>query len=188
MSYDEFSDLVRDIPVRAVPGGELRLPETAVATYWADGLTVTDAEVLVTYDHPHFGRWPAVTTRRHGQGRVTHVGTVPGRDLARALAAWLAPRARSPWQDLPESVTATTGTAVDGRRVHVVHNWSWEPATVQAPSELSDVLDGSRLTSGATVRLGPWDVRVFVGESERGASVDGPGGTGSGPPGTPGSV
>ncbi|MGW3138274.1 hypothetical protein [Streptomyces sp. NPDC001139] len=42
------------------------------------------------------------------------------------------------------------------------------------PSELSDVLDGSRLTSGATVRLGPRDVRVLVGE--RGTSVDDPGG------------
>ncbi|MER5505815.1 beta-galactosidase [Streptomyces sp. NPDC002766] len=166
VSYDEFSNLLRDVRVRAVPDGELRLPETATATYWADGLTVTDADVLVTYDHPHFGRWPAVTTRRHGRGRVTHVGTVPGRELARGLAAWLAPRARTPWQDLPASVTATTGTAVDGRRLHVVHNWSWEPATVQAPAELSDVLDGSRLTAGATVRLGAWDVRVFVGESE----------------------
>ncbi|MFJ9725829.1 hypothetical protein ACIRP3_24035 [Streptomyces sp. NPDC101209] len=52
------------------------------------------------------------------------------------------------------------------------------PAAVQAPPELSDVLDGSRLASGATVRLGPWDVRVFVGESENGASADDPGNTG----------
>ena len=88
--------------VRAVTGGQLRLPETAAATYWADGLTVTDAEV-------------------------------PG-----------------------------------------------------PPSEVSDVLDGSRLPSGATVRLGPRDVRVLVGESD--TSVDDPGGTGSGPPGTPGSA
>lgn len=50
-----------------------------------------DAEVLVEYDHPHFGRWPAVTTRRHGEGSVTYVGTVPGRALAHALARWLAP-------------------------------------------------------------------------------------------------
>jgi len=81
--------------VRAVPDGPLQLPESARALHWADGLTVTDAEPLVTYDHPHFGRWPAVTTRRHGTGRVTYVGTVPGRDLARELAAWLAPAARS---------------------------------------------------------------------------------------------
>ncbi|MFF4256954.1 beta-galactosidase [Streptomyces sp. NPDC001663] len=166
VTYDEFSNLVRDVPVRAVPDGPLRLPENATATRWADGLTVTDADVLVTYDHPHFGRWPAVTTRRHGEGRITYVGTVPGRDLAQALATWLAPSARTPWQDLPASVTATTGTSTDRRRVHVLHNWSWEPATVHAPLDLTDVLDGSHIPAGSALELGAWDVRVFVTEKE----------------------
>lgn len=162
VSYDEFSNLLRDLPVRSVPGGPLHLPEGATATRWADGLTVTDAEVLVTYLHPHFGRWPAVTTRPHGAGRVTYVGTVPGRDLARTLAEWLAPAARHGWRDLPETVTATTGTAPDGRRVHIVHNWSWEPASVSAPVPLTDVLDRTPLAVGTALDLGPWDVRVLV--------------------------
>ncbi|WP_151477394.1 beta-galactosidase [Streptomyces albicerus] len=162
VQYDEFSNLPQHIPVRAVPGGPLDLPEDATATRWADGLTVVDADVLVEYDHPHFGRWPAVTTRRHGAGQVTCVGTVPGRGLAQALAAWLAPATRGGWQGLPGSVTATTGTSPDGRRVHVVHNWSWEPARVQAPVELSDVLDGSAVPAGTALDLGPWDVRVLV--------------------------
>ncbi|WP_158850200.1 beta-galactosidase [Saccharothrix deserti] len=160
--YDEFSNLRREVPVRAVPDGPFGLPENATATQWADGLTVVDADVLVEYDHPHFGRWPAVTTRRHGEGRVTYVGTVPGRDLARALAGWMAPAAVSGWRDLPASVTATTGTSPDGRRVHVVHNWNWEPVRVEAPVELSDVLDGGSVPAGTALDLGPWDVRVFV--------------------------
>ncbi|MFJ6739685.1 beta-galactosidase [Streptomyces sp. NPDC091279] len=165
--YDEFSNLTRPVPVRAVPGGRLALPEGAMATHWADGLTVTDAEPLVTYDHPHFGRWPAITTRRHGAGRVTHVGTVPGRDLARALTEWLVPAPVHGWGALPESVTVTTGTAADGRRVHVVHNWSWTPAAVPTPADLSDVLDDTPLPRGSVLDLGPWDVRVLVGETGR---------------------
>lgn len=164
VTYDEFSNLLRDVPVRSAPDGPLDLPEGATATRWADGLAVTDAEVLVTYDHPHFGRWPAVTTRRHGAGRVTYVGTVPGRDLARALAEWLSPSARHAWRDLPPSVTATTGTSPDGRRVHVVHNWSWDPARVTAPVELTDALDGTSVAAGAELDLGPWDVRVFAAQ------------------------
>ncbi|WSQ07045.1 beta-galactosidase [Streptomyces sp. NBC_01231] len=160
--YDEFSNLAQEVPVRSASGGPLDLPEGATATRWADGLTVTDAEVLAGYDHPHFGRWPAVTTRRHGSGRVTTVGTVPGRDLARALAAWMAPVSRSAWQDLPESVTATTGTSPDGRRVHIVHNWSWEPASIPAPMGLSDALTGTSLPAGTALHLGAWDVRVFA--------------------------
>ncbi|GAA3919072.1 hypothetical protein GCM10023084_81760 [Streptomyces lacrimifluminis] len=147
--------------MRGLPVGPLRLPDSATASHWADGLTVTDAEPLVTYDHPHFGRWAAVTTRRHGAGRVTYVGTVPGRDLARELASWLAPAARSVWGDLPASVTATTGTAEDGRRVHIVHNWSWEPARVTAPADLTDVLNTGPVPAGTELDLGAWDVRVF---------------------------
>ncbi|WP_328500836.1 beta-galactosidase [Streptomyces sp. NBC_00457] len=162
-SYEEFSNLAADIPLRATPGSPLRLPEPATATRWVDGLTALDAEVLAAYDHPHFGRWPAVTTRRHGAGRVTCVGTVPGRDLARALADWLAPAPRSGWRDLPSSVTATTGVSPDGRRVHVLHNWSWDPAHVTAPMALTDVLDGTAAPAGTALRLGAWDVRVFVG-------------------------
>ncbi|MFF3379185.1 beta-galactosidase [Streptomyces sp. NPDC002680] len=162
VTYDEFSNLPDGIPVRAVPGGPLQLPDGATASHWADGLTVTDAEPLVTYDHPHFGRWPAVTTRRHGSGQVTYVGTVPGRDLARELATWLTPAARSAWADLPVAVTATTGTAEDGRRVHIVHNWSWEPVRVTAPADLTDVLNGDGpVAAGSQLELGPWDVRVF---------------------------
>ncbi|MEU0408916.1 beta-galactosidase [Streptomyces griseorubiginosus] len=162
VSYDEFSNLHRDVPVHGTPGGPLRLTGSATATHWIECLHATDAEVLAGYDHPHFGRWPAVTTRRHGSGRVTTVGTVPGRELARALAEWLAPTPTGGWQDLPESVTATTGTAPDGRRVHIVHNWSWEAASVSVPADLSDVLDGTSVPAGSTLALGPWDVRVLI--------------------------
>ncbi|MET7451629.1 beta-galactosidase [Streptomyces sp. NPDC005574] len=162
VTYDEFSNLRQDVPVHAAPGSPLQLPETATATGWIECLNVTDAEVLAGYDHPHFGRWAAITTRRHGAGRVTCVGTVPGRDLARALAQWLAPAACGAWQDLPESVTATTGTSPDGRRVHIVHNWSWEPRRASVPVDLSDVLDGASVPAGTPLELGPWDVRVLV--------------------------
>ncbi|MFG2961323.1 beta-galactosidase [Streptomyces sp. NPDC048291] len=167
VSYDEFSNLAQDLPLRAVPGSPLGIPESATATRWVDGLTVTDAEVLAGYDHPHFGRWPAVTTRHHGQGRVTCVGTVPGLALARTLSAWLAPVACSGWQELPVPVTATTATAADGRRVHVVHNWGWEPAQVVTPVALTDVLEGGSLPVGTRVELGAWDVRVFVTAEDR---------------------
>jgi beta-galactosidase len=164
--YDEFSNLMGDIPLRVASGAPLRLSEDATATHWVEGLTLLDADVLVEYDHPHFGRWPAVTTHGHGAGRVTCVGTVPGRDLAQALATWLAPEPRSGWRDLPPSVTATTGASADGNRVHVVHNWNWEPTLVTAPIQLTDVLEGGSIPTGTPVHLGSWDVRVFSEAAE----------------------
>lgn len=166
--YEEFGNLAAELPLRAPAGSTLSLPADAHATGWVDGLVVADAEVLAEYRHPHFGRWPAVTTRVHGHGRVTCVGTVPGPATARALSTWLVPAPCSGWRDLPASVTAMTGTAPDGRRVHIVHNWSWDPVEIAAPLDLVDALatadaaTEAAVPAGSPVRLGPWDVRVFT--------------------------
>ncbi len=118
-------------------------------------------------------------TRAHGAGRITLVGTVPGRDLASRLMRWLVPVTSAGWDDLPPSVTVSTSTRPDARRLHVLHNWSWEPVDVAVPAAL-DVLAAPRgdaladppptpaagavrLEGGDVVRLGAWDVLVALG-------------------------
>jgi beta-galactosidase len=162
VTYDEFSNLTGTLPVRGAPGSPLVLPTDATATRWLDGLRADGADVLAGYDHPHFGRWAAVTTHRHGAGRITCVGMVPGPELARALFDWLVPRGDDDWRDLPPSVTSTTATSPAGRRVRFLHNWSWEPAAVPAPAAVRDVLSGARHDVGEQLHLGPWDVRVVT--------------------------
>jgi len=163
--YDEFSNLTDDVTVAPVPGAGLHLAG-ARATAWVDGLVADGSDVLVRYVHPHFGAWPAVTTRAHGMGRVTVVGTVPNPAFAASLARWLVPAPLSGWADLPPSVTVHTSTRTDGDRVHIMHNWSWEAVEVTAPSDMSDALaDGSdarEIAAGDRLALGAWDVRVLV--------------------------
>lgn len=115
------------------------------------------------HERPSALRPPARDHHPPPRRRPHHVRRhVPGRSFARALAEWLTPAARSGWRDLPASVTATTGTSPDGRRVHIVHNWRWEPASVPAPVDFSDALTGAAVPAGSTLQLGPWDVRVVV--------------------------
>jgi hypothetical protein len=60
---------------------------------------------------------------------------------------WLVPEPVSGWPDLPPSVTVTTATAPDGRRLHIVHNWSFTPVQVCVPGDLRDLLaDGNPTT------------------------------------------
>jgi beta-galactosidase len=154
VAYDEYSNLSADLPVRGVG---LELGDDAAATRWADGLRVDGAEVLAGYDHPHFGRWPAITTNVHGSGRITYVGTVPNPALATALFRWIQPAA---WTEVPSSVSVTSASTADGQRLRFVHNWSWDTVTIDLPHAVHDVLAAA--TTDDKLTLGPWDVRVLL--------------------------
>jgi beta-galactosidase len=162
VTYEEYSNLTGEVPVTGVAGGSLPVPAEARATGWADGLDVTGAEALASYSHPHFGRWPAVTTHRHGAGRATYVGTVPNRPLAAALAAWASPQASGGWPGTPPSVTCTRATNRAGQVLRFVHNWSWEEVSLPVPRPARDVLGDGRLAAGDRLALGPWDVKVLL--------------------------
>jgi beta-galactosidase len=166
--YDEYSNISDPVPVKATTSSGLRLADTsATATRWIEGLTVVDADVLAEYDHPHFGRWPAVTTKRHRSGRVTYVGTVPSQELAAALASWAAPNPVHGWVDVPDSVTVSTSRTPSDDQVHIVHNWAWAPCEATAPYALVDALSGEPVEAGERVQLGSWDVRVLVSAHPR---------------------
>ena len=158
--FQEFSNLREPVPVHATGDG-LRVSPDSHATRWVDLLESDGAEVLLGYDHPHFGRHPAVTTAVHGDGRITTVGTVPDPGLARDLAAWLVPDPHPEWGAVPPPVTVSTATTRDGRRLHVVHNWGWEPQQVAAPAGARDAREPGR-DLGAGLALGPWDVQVLL--------------------------
>ena len=159
-TYDEYTNL--KAPVRV--SGDL----TGAATAWADALQPTTAETLAHYEHPHLGRWPAITTHEHGKGRVTYVGTLPDRELAVALARWLRPNP-DVFADRPKTVTVTSGRSPEGEIVRFVANWSWEQARLALPVAVTDVLTGTDLAFGEELHLGAWDVRVLL---ERPRKVD----------------
>jgi beta-galactosidase len=169
--YDEFSNLPEPVEVTAEPD-TLDLPDGAAATRWIDGLQPEGATVLATYRHPHFGRWPAITTQAVGQGHITHIGTVPNIPLAQALLRWAvanppAAGQATAWTGLPATVTCTGATTKDGRRIRFLHNWSWTPGLVTTPVDCRDALTGKHLPAGRAIELSPWDVRVLEETPER---------------------
>jgi len=159
--YQEFSNLGEPVSVVAETDAII-LSEEAAATDWIDGLISDGAKVIVGYDHhPHFGRFPTVVSNEHGQGRITTVGTVPNPALAADLVRWLAPGQDRTWDALPVSVTVHSATNAAGERIHVVHNWSWTPAELNLPREMTDILAAADAPA-KDLELGPWDVRVLA--------------------------
>ena len=168
VTYEEYSNLAGELSVTAAADSPLHVPGEARATGWVDGLELAGAQALVRYCHPHFGRWPAVTTHRCGAGRATYVGTVPNRPLAAALAAWASPAATDdPWLDLPAPVTSTSARNRHSQRLRFLHNWSWEDVGLHVPVPVTDVLDGGELAAADRLTLGPWDVKILLETAPR---------------------
>jgi beta-galactosidase len=162
-SYQEFTNLAEPLHVQS-SDPSLVLPADARATAWADGLLLEGAQALVAYDHPYFGRFPAVTTHPYGAGRVTYVGTLPNPALGAAVARWVLDQAGvHPWPSgLPDSVRVCTGTTTEGTRVCYVFNWSADCVEVTLPVAANDVLAGEAVSANTPLALGPWDVRVLI--------------------------
>jgi beta-galactosidase len=156
--YDEYSNIAEPVAVTAEHGFAVSVD--AAATAWIDGLQLDGAEPLVRYEHHFHGSFPALTTKSVGEGRITYLGTLPNRELARDLAAWLvAEPIAGAWTHDP-AVTVSSGNA-SGRRVWFVHNWSEHPATAVAPTDLTAAVGGEQIGAGTTLSLEPWAVQVF---------------------------
>nr|WP_269474619.1 beta-galactosidase [Phytohabitans flavus] len=158
LTYDEYAN-VAALPVRAAEGSPLALPPDAAGRAWVEGLRCAGATPLAVYDHPHYGRWPAVTTVACGAGRITYVGTVPSPALAEAVARWATP---APVSGFPatDPVHVTSAGLADGRRAWFLHNWSASAATVPVPFDAVDLLTGEPISG--ELELGEWDVRVLT--------------------------
>ena len=162
-SYQEFSNLTMPLALVADETLSEPLPAGAAAQGWADGLVVEAAEVLVRYDHPHFGKFAAATAHPFGSGTLTYVGTSPNRVLGAWLARTVLSRAglASQWRDVPASVQLNSARSPDGSRLWFVGNWSWDLAKVRAPFSVADITNCRAISDGEDFELAPWSCRLL---------------------------
>ena len=165
-SYQEYANLTVPLPVQTTDAF-CALPPEARATAWVDGLEVEGATPLVFYEHPHFGRFPAVVSQLYGEGRVTYVGTLPDPLLGKALAQWVCQQAGVPLigEDLPEAVRVTTAQAQSGERLWFFSNCSWGTQTFSClPIQGRSLFSEAPVSETTPLHLEPWDVQIVVEE------------------------
>ena len=68
LSYQEFSSLKEPLPLKGDPFG---VGAENKASVWADMILPEAAKPLAFYDHPFFGRYPALTRNAFGQGHAS---------------------------------------------------------------------------------------------------------------------
>jgi len=159
--YQEFSNLREPLPLRDDP---FRAGQDNRVSEWAEMLIPESAEALAWYDHPFFGRYPAITRNRHGKGTFTYEGTVLSDALQRAVVLDVLSRAglAGPDQKLPAAVRVKHGL-IQGKPVHFYFNYSSREQTFPyAYGSAADLLSGARQAAGSQLRLGPWEAAILA--------------------------
>jgi beta-galactosidase len=158
--YQEFSNLtkplaLKDDPFQAGAGNQV--------TDWAEMLLPDTAKPLAYYDHPFFGKYPAVTENQFGKGMVTYEGTVLSDELQRKVLERVLGQAQliGPDQKLPSAVRVKHGIGSSGKPLHYYFNFSAAPQRVTYPYPPgTELISNHPLAQGSEIALGPWDVAI----------------------------
>jgi beta-galactosidase len=164
-SYQEFSNLEAPLMLKGDPmhvGAENRVE------HWAEFLLLEHAEALAYYDHPFFGKWPAITTNEYGAGTLLYEGTYLSDKLQTAVLRKCLEQAGLTGTDqlAPEKIHIQHGVNRLNKRIHYYFNYSGTGAKLKYAYEPGiNLLDGKSVGKGDELMLTPWDVAI-VEESE----------------------
>ena len=159
-SYQEFSNLEHPLTLKGDPFGAGT--ENKVS-YWAEFLMPENAKALAWYDHPFFGKWPAITRNAYGAGTLTYEGTYLSDELQRRVVQDAVKDAgvAEPDPDLPAAVHAKHGVNQAGKRVNYYLNYSSDAQQfVYNAGSGVDLPTGHRVGHGDKVTVQPWDVVI----------------------------
>jgi len=160
-SYQEFSSLEHPL---ALKGDPFHVGEANKAEYWAEFLMPEHARALAYYDHPFFGRWPAITENNFGAGTLLYEGTYLSDKLQTAVLRHALEEAGLTGvdQQLPAAVHTQQGFNRFGKRIHYYFDYSGAEASFRYPyADGVDLLTAKPVTKDVEVTLGPWNVAII---------------------------
>lgn len=160
-SYQEFSNLehpltLKDDPFHAGEGNQVN--------YWAEFIMPEHAKAIAFYDHPFFGKWPAITENEFGAGSLLYEGTYLSDKLQTAVLRSALEKAglTGADQQLPAAVHVQHGVNRLGKRLHYYFNYSGaEVKASYAGAAGTNLLDGKPVPKAAVLTLPPWDLAII---------------------------
>ncbi len=164
-SYQEFSNLEHPLALKGDPfhvGDDI--PTNNQVQYWAEFLIPEHARALAYYDHPFFGKWPAITENDFGSGTLFYEGTYLSDALQTAVlkSAVEAAGLGSSDQQLPTRVHTQHGVNRLGKRLHYYFNYSGnEVKFAYAYGAGTNLLESKPVAKSDELTLAPWDLAII---------------------------
>ncbi|OKP89249.1 beta-galactosidase [Paenibacillus sp. P32E] len=142
----------------------IRSEDNQVET-WMELITPTTAEVLLRYDHPHYGEYAAVTRNRYGQGSAMYIGCMTSREMADSLLK-AAVQEAGLWgadQELAFPLIVRTGINPQNRTVRYYFNYSDSPQSLVYPhGPAEELLSGRKVAPKEELELSPWGFVILL--------------------------
>jgi beta-galactosidase len=164
-TYQEFSNLEKPLALRDDP---FHVEGDNWVSQWAEFLQPTTAKSLATYDHPFFGRWPAITENQFGRGTLIYEGTAITDGLQQAIvqhALKVSGIAFDP-DAFHSTVRIKRGVNLQGHRLTYLLNYSSSPTDAKYTGPAAhDALTGKAITPGQTLSIQPWDLVIAESDS-----------------------
>ena len=131
---------------------------------WMELLTPTTAEVLAYYDHPHWGKYAAITENQYGKGLATYIGCIPSSAIMQKILEHAIKKANL-WgvdQELAFPLIVKSGINQEGKHVHYYFNYSEVPNSLRYPHKDGvELLTDSTVTKAQTLDVEPWGVLII---------------------------
>jgi beta-galactosidase len=161
LRYQEFSSLAKPLALKDDP---FKAGAGNTVSEWAEMLIPEGAEALAYYDHPFFGKYPAITRNRYVNGTLTYEGTVLSDALQTkvVLDVLRMTGLTGPDQDLPASIRVKHGLNGKGKVIHYYLNYSSDAQSFNYPYKSGkDLLTSSDIAFAQSVTLKPWDLVII---------------------------
>jgi len=130
---------------------------------WAEMLVLDQAKALAYYDHPFFGKYPAITENYFGKGTVTYEGSVLSDRLQEKVLERVLEQAQlmGPDQKLPAAVRVKHGEGRAGKAIHYYFNFSAGPQqVVYAHGAGRELVSDHQIKKGEALSLEAWGVAI----------------------------
>lgn len=160
-SYQEFSSLEHPLTLKGDP---FHAGDGNKVQYWAEFLMPEHAKALAYYDHPFFGKWPAITENQFGTGTLLYEGTYLSNALQTAVLKRAVAEAglANPDEEQPAAIHVQHGINRLGKRLHYYFNYSGaEVGAAYSYGAGTSLLDSKPVSHGQMLTLEPWDLAII---------------------------
>ena len=133
-------------------------------TSWMELITPGTAEVLAYYDHPHWGKYAAITQNSYGKGTASYIGCMPedkiiDRVLERVIknaGLWGAD------QQIAFPLITKSGINEAGKKLHYYFNYSPNTMSFSYPfGDGVELLADKLVNKDETIEIEPWGVCII---------------------------